>query len=233
MPRFVAIVASMIETVIRWVLYVLKSGRHGESDDMPEPIDPEVFPILHPADLSELLKKDSEFFSGWFVNRSKELFWQLITASDVQEIESIRTCLAEKFYQSCQNRCRDLQKRGVKNIYEERIELNAVITSYRVQNQQEYLTTTLQICTNCYSIDIQTEEIVEGDPRIFAYIQYELEFVRHNAENAPDKVCHHCGAPIEKNGQEQCSYCNSNLVFKPKSERQNWLLCKCIEKRYE
>ena len=228
--------------VLGFCINKFMSGRNGDleyemQEEEPEEIPQVDFPPLHAVNLSELRKKEPEFSSGRFIKWSRELFWQLATASEEQEIESIRPCLTEEFYRSCQNGCRDLQKRGVKIVYEQRIEQGVAITGYRVQNQQEYLATAFQVYVTFATVDVKTGKRIGGNYSMSRRAKYELEFVRQAVRDTKDMVCEgccpHCGAPIEEVGQERCSYCNSKLVFKPWVENCNWLLCKCTEKWYE
>ncbi|MCI9625302.1 MAG: TIM44-like domain-containing protein [Clostridia bacterium] len=218
------------------------SGRNGDleyemQEGAPEEIPQVGFPPLHAVNLSELRKKEPEFSSGRFIKWGRELFWQFANASEEWEIEPIRPYLTEGFYRSCQNRCQDLQKRGVKIVYEQRIEQNIAITGYRVQNQQEYLAMALQVYITFAMIDVRTGRRVDGKRSTSRHMKYELEFMRQTAGDMPDMVrggcCPHCGAPVENDRQERCSYCREKLIFEPKTENCNWLLGKCTEKRYE
>lgn len=236
----VVVLLCIICVVLGFCVNVFMNDRIGDlemREEVPEEIPKVDFPPLHAVNLSELRKKEPEFSSGRFIKWSRELFWQVATASEEREIEIIRPWLTEAFYQSCQNRCQDLQKRGVKIVYEQRIEQGVAITGYRVQNQQEYLTMALQLYITFVIIDRKTNKRMNGKRSTSQRVKYELEFVRQAAGGAQGMVregcCPHCGAPIEEMGQEQCSYCREKLIFASKTEKRDWLLCKCTEKRYK
>ena len=221
----------MFCVIVGYGVNIFTSNKIGEGNDTKNVLMLEeqglyIFPPLQQEDLSKLKQKEPEFSEGQFIRWSREMFWQIITASYTEQIQPLKQWLTVGFFRSCQNRFKKLRERGIKEIYKRKMEYAAAITGYRKQNQKEYLIVTLQVCLECYIIDVSTNEIVHGNPDTTVYTQYEMEFVR---QNVGEECCPHCLAPIEEDGQ-QCAYCKSWLQEERADRNQAWLLCRCKEK---
>lgn len=192
------------------------------------------FPLLRQADISALKKKEPRFSAVQFNKWAGELFRQLATAYQIEELEPIRPCMTEEFYKSCRKRLVALEKQGVQEVYKWISVRNAVITGYHVQGQQEQLIVMLQFATVCYKRDAETYRVISGNANTTVYFQYELAFVRYHAQHkqvaARAEYCPHCGAPIARNGQGHCDYCKSKLAITGSGNRkQSWSLCCCTK----
>lgn len=193
------------------------------------------FSVLQQANLSALKQKEPQFSPAQFTAWAWSLFRQLAAASNIKALESIRPCISDGLYQSCKERFENLEKQGLREIYEWMVDKSVVITDYQDQGQRDQLTVTMQVSTSCYMMDVKTYRAVSGKPNTKIYLQYELTFERYTieTEGVQTRCCPHCGAPIEEKQQRQCAYCKSKLpVPNNNNGKQNydWVLSRCVKK---
>ena len=172
--------------------------------------------------MNELLKIDPTFNEGMFITKVNNIFVMLHSSIMMDNLERVKHFLSEEVYEEYKNILNDLNKRNVRQMYDE---LNVKETHLK----------NIAILDNCvilkvdiisrymdYLVDKTSGKFISG------YNDHRIEKINHleftkkiNASNyGIDKKCPGCGANIDINNNGKCAYCGS--IFN--TEKYDWIL---------
>ena len=146
--------------------------------------------------------------------------------SDIQmgwmnfNLESVRHLLSDELYSMYSSQLATLQTKGEQNIMGQFILHDSLLTNYIIQNGTITITARFVIELYDFIINQATNTVLRGSPTNKIFIKYEMNFRKSLNENNKVTKCPTCGAEIEMNSGEICSYCHSKLV----TENTNWVL---------
>ncbi len=159
---------------------------------------------------------DAAFTAPDFISFAKQVYVDIQDAWAKRDLTPVRGVLHQNLYQQTQKQVDKKIADGIVN-HLERISVNtAYLTSYRRDEEYEYVTLYLAASMIDYQVKESTGAVIYGDKTTRWNLQYKMKFVRtigavsRSAEEKDEGfVCPNCGAPLTGTSFGKCEYCDS------------------------
>lgn len=138
------------------------------------------------------------------------------------EMEKVRDQLTDELYNMYLSQVETLKLKGQQNIMKDFKLTNARITGFDVENDTIQMTTSMTVEFYDYIIDIAFGKVLRGNSQRKGCVEYEMTFIKSLKQKQTEITCPNCGAPVNINASNKCSYCASTIV----QENAKWVLSK-------
>ena len=172
------------------------------------------------GEISNVIRSRDELFSAPdFISYAKKVFMDIQSAWEKRDLEPVRGVLHQNLYQQTQRQIDRKIADGVIN-HLERISISSCyLTTYRRDEQYEYLGVYLAASMIDYQVKEATGELLCGNKTTRWPMYYKMIFMRSNnaktakaSDEEQDFMCPNCGAPLEGTSFGVCEYCGSTIT---------------------
>lgn len=178
--------------------------------------------------ISNIVKQHDEFFSAPdFISYAKKVFMDIQTAWEQRDLEPVRGVMHQHLYQQTKRQVDKKIADGVINHLERITISSCYLTSYRRDEQYEYLGVYLASSMIDYQVKEATGEVILGDKTTRWPMFYKMTFMRSDEaktavakDEEQDFMCPNCGAPMEGTSFGVCEYCGSTVTV----DAHDWVL---------
>ena len=138
------------------------------------------------------------------------------------EMEKVRDQLTDELYNMYLSQVETLKIKGQQNIMKDFKLTNARVTGFYVENDTVQMITSMTIEFYDYIIDVASGKVLRGNSQRKCCVEYEMTFIQSLKQKQTKITCPNCGAPVNINASNKCSYCASTIV----QENAKWVLSK-------
>ncbi len=176
--------------------------------------------------MEELLKIDPTFNEGMFITKVNNIFVMLHSSVMMDNLERVKHFLSNNVYQKYESVLQDLNKRNVRQMYDELNVKNTSIKDITINNDCVIIKVDITSRYMDYLVDKETGKFVSGynDHRIEKINHLEFTKSLKASSYNMDKKCPGCGANIDVNNSGKCAYCGSTF----NAENYDWILTSII-----
>lgn len=136
------------------------------------------------------------------------------------DYDTLRSKTTDELYNQYSMQLDTLKIKGQKNIMQEFVYNDAMIT--KVTRENNNITVTIELITNFYDYIVNANnETIRGHKNDKVRMHYELTFVK-SVKKSKDDTCPSCGAKLEDVSSQQCPYCKSTIT----KDSSSWILSK-------
>ena len=147
-----------------------------------------------------------------FLNYAKNVFIKILYSIMNDKIDEIDSYVGENVYLDLSQESLILSDNEEKQIYEmPNVKSASILTRYEA-NGFSIIEVKLIVSYVDYVININTDEVIDGDKKTRGDHEYILYFYKNlNAQElSEDIVCPSCGKPLEETDNGKCSYCDTS-----------------------
>lgn len=174
-----------------------------------------------PLTVEEQIKRYvPEFETEKFIDEGFRIYCDVQRAYSNFELESVKSKITDELYSTLNAKLALYETNGEQRIKKDFFLKKAILRNMNEQNNTVTVTVTYIIEEYNYKIKKETGTVEDGSNNKKMRTTYQLKFRKSiNTENII-KECPNCGADIEIDGTEICSYCHTKLI----TESTKWLL---------
>jgi hypothetical protein len=173
--------------------------------------------------VAAMLKTDSYFSAGRFIEFAKQTFFTLQNAWMRRDLTPMRDLETEQLYDQHKMQIDRYIADGRINVLERINVSNAYLQRYVRDRDFEHLTVFMQTRMTDYIIDERTKRVLKGSPDRDSFLTYLYTFTRKAGSSSKETkagACVHCGAPYQLTSDGKCNYCGGTLT----TVGNDWLL---------
>ncbi len=165
--------------------------------------------------LAELRERDPEFSEDLFISRINNMFIQLQEAWQAKDWKKVRPFESDELFNTHARQLQELIDSHTTNVVDDIGILRTMITDYHDNGATESLDVYMRVRYKDYIVDDNTGKVLEGDPNLEIFMEYELVMSRKKgiltrlAQNTVVSTCPNCGANVSINASGECEYCGS------------------------
>lgn len=195
-------------------------------DYFRKPDSPFFLPENHEDKILEMIHSDDPFFNkDDFIEFSKFMFCAYHKALSDGSLSSIRQYLQDDFYRSRQQTLTDFLGNGF-FIMVNLVKIHrSYLHVYERDTTEEIVTVFITADINQYTLDKESNEIVDGNVDDVLHIHYFLKFLRKNGTKTGNTYltdsCPQCSVPLRVNENGECVSCHTHLT----AGEHGWVLC--------
>ncbi len=173
-------------------------------------------PALLNSIKSYIETKDENFSEETFRKKAGSMYIRLQNAWQAKDLEPVRDCLTDEFYNKNNTQLDNYRKNHQTNIIEDISVESVFIKGWKEENGNDVIIANLKTNITDYVIDDNTGEVIKGNRNEYKKMNYEFSFIRKSGiktgENEKEFVCPNCGAPLDINSSAKCEYCDSVII---------------------
>ena len=212
----------VVVVVLIIALYVLRRSRGGKRAGRRNgsgggacraPAEPAGLP------LSVLKEKDPNFNEQALLERVGNLYVQMQMAWQAKDWEPMRAFLTDALFNQMAHQLEELKAQGLTNCVERIAVLDAFISRYYQEGDDDVLVIRLSTRICDYTIRDDTGELVRGSRTRELFMTYDWKMTRSQAFTTPDASgmssvnCPNCGAPLSVRASGRCEYCGTVVTL--------------------
>lgn len=169
--------------------------------------------------LSDLKAKDPNFNEQKFLEQVGNHYIQMQDAWEKKDWEPMRAIMTDSLYNQMERQLEELKKRGMTNYVDRIAVLDAFISKYYVEGENDVLIVRLSTRICDYTVNDQTGEVVRGSKTRELFMTYDWKLIRDKnrktlEEDAMTSVsCPSCGAPLSLKQSGKCPYCDTVITL--------------------
>ncbi len=209
----------IIIVIVGLVVFFMLRKRGGGGDYEEDYYEEEAAPSTDPAYLREALiqlrERDPDFSEDLFISRVNNMFIQLQEAWQAKDWKKVRPFESDELFNTHAKQLQELIDSHTTNVVDDIGILRTQITDYHDNGATESLDVYMRVRLKDYIVDDNTGKVIEGDPNLEIYMEYELVMSRKMgvttrlAQNTVVSTCPNCGANVSINASGECEYCGS------------------------
>ncbi|MDO4283077.1 MAG: Tim44 domain-containing protein [Clostridia bacterium] len=170
----------------------------------------------------EIKKYLPEFEKNEFFNEAFAIYKDTQNAWMNFELEKVRSVLTDELYNMYSTQLDTLKVKGQQNIMKDFKLTNARVIGFNVVNNTAEIVTSMTIEFYDYIIDSASHNVLRGNKNSKVCVEYEMTFIKSMTRKESMIECPNCGAKVDVNSSNVCSYCNSAIV----EDSAKWVLAK-------
>lgn len=207
----------LIIIIIIAVVVYLKKKKGGGASEVPA--SPPAQVVKDPAYLRQALKelkeRDPNFSEDLFISRTNNMFIQLQEAWQAKEWKKVRPFESDELFNMHARQLQEFIDSKTTNVVDDIAILRSEISDYHDNRDTESLDVYMRVRYKDYITDDNTGKVIEGDPNLEIFMEYELVMSRKKGvatrlvESTVVSTCPNCGANVSINASGECEYCGS------------------------
>lgn len=169
--------------------------------------------------IEELKKKDPNFSEEKILERVRNDYVRMQQAWEKRDWEPMRAIMTDALFNQMGTQLEGLKARGWTNHVERIAVLDARITRYMQESENDVLVVRLKTRITDYTTDDKSGEIIKGRNDKELFMTYDWKLVRAkdrktlDAEDLSSISCPNCGAPLSVNQSTRCQYCGTVVTL--------------------
>jgi len=197
--------------IIAIILFIILRRRNKKKQAAPVRV-----PDKPDADLTALMAKDPNFSEQLLMEKVGNWYIKLQNAWQDKDLAPVRSFMTDTLYTQYDRQLDELRRREYTNYVERIAVLNAQITNYQQEGENDVLYVRLDTRICDYTTD-KDGNVVSGDKDRELFMAYEWKLIRSANAQTKEKEelsavnCPNCGAPLSINQSGQCEYCGTTI----------------------
>lgn len=207
----------LVIIIIIVVIVYLKKKKGGITPDLPAAPERKVIkdPDYLRQAMEELKGRDPDFSEDLFISRINNMFVQLQEAWQAKDWKKVRPFESDELFNTHARQLQEFIDSNTTNVVDDIAILRTDISDYHDNGATESLDVYMRVRYKDYIIDDNTKKVIEGDPNLEIFMEYELAMSRKKGvatrleQSTVVSTCPNCGANVSINASGECEYCGS------------------------